>query len=84
MGAGALPQIAAQLIAHGLPASTPVALIENGTTERERRIVGTLATIDRQVQRAFLSGPTICMVGAVVGIAVGRDQEFNFESRMGL
>ncbi len=84
MGAGALPQIASQLIAHGLPASTPVALIENGTTEQERRVIGTLATIDRQAQRAFLSGPTLCMVGAVVGLAVGRQQEFNFESRMGL
>ena len=84
MGVGALPQIASQLIAHGLPASTPVALIENGTTDRERRVVGTLATIDRQAQRAFLTGPTLCMVGAVVGLALARDQEFNFESRMGL
>ena len=46
MGLDALPTIAAQLVAHGLPASTPVALIENGTTDRERRVVGTLATID--------------------------------------
>jgi uroporphyrin-III C-methyltransferase/precorrin-2 dehydrogenase/sirohydrochlorin ferrochelatase len=84
MGVGALPQIASQLISHGLPASTPVALIENGTTDRERRIVGTLATIDRQAQRAFLTGPTLCMVGEVVGLALGREQEFNFESRMGL
>ncbi len=84
MGAGALQQIASQLIAHGLPASTPVALIENGTTERERRVVGTLATIDRQAQRAFLTGPTLCMVGEVVGLALSRDPEFSFESRMGL
>ena len=84
MGAGALPQIASQLVAHGLPAATPVALIENGTTERERRVVGTLATIDRQAQRAFLNGPTLCIVGEVVGLALSRDQDLNFESRMGL
>lgn len=84
MGAGALQQIASQLIAHGLPPSTPVALIENGTTERERRVVGTLATIDGQARRAFLSGPTLCMVGEVVGLALSRDQELSFESRMGL
>lgn len=84
MGAGALQQIASQLIAHGLPASTPVALIENGTTESERRVVGTLATIDRQAQRAYLTGPTLCMVGEVVGLALSRDQELSFESRMGL
>jgi siroheme synthase len=84
MGVDALQQISSQLIAHGMPASTPVALIENGTTEQERRIVGTLATIERQAQRAFLNGPTLCMVGEVVGLAVGREQEFSFESRMGL
>lgn len=84
MGMGALQQIAAQLIAHGLPASTPVALIEHGTTERERRVVGTLATIEGQAQRAHLTGPTLCMVGEVVGLALSRDQEFTFESRMGL
>ncbi|NQW50322.1 MAG: uroporphyrinogen-III C-methyltransferase [Rhodospirillales bacterium] len=80
----ALPQIASQLVAHGLPASTPVALIENGTTERERRVVGTLATIEQQARRTFLSGPTLCMVGEVVGLALSRDRELNFESRMGL
>lgn len=84
MGVGALKQIASQLIAHGLPASTPVALIEHGTTERERRVVGTLATIEGQAQRAVLTGPTLCMVGEVVGLALSRDQEFSFESRMGL
>ncbi len=84
MGVGALQQIASQLIAHGLPASTPVALIEHGTTERERRVVGTLATIEGQARRAHLTGPTLCMVGEVVGLALSRDQEFSFESRMGL
>ncbi len=89
MGSGSLPVIASQLIAHGLPASTPVALIENGTTERERRVVGTLATIDRLAMRARLQGPTLCMVGQVVGLAVAqssetRPGEFHFESRVGL
>ena len=54
MGAETLPLIAGQLIAHGLPAATPVALIENGTTSRERRVVGTLATIERQACGAGL------------------------------
>ena len=89
MGLDALPTIAAQLVAHGLPGSTPVALIENGTTDRERRVVGTLATIDAQAMRARLEGPTLCMVGEVVGLALaqsreGRAPEFQFESRVGL
>jgi uroporphyrin-III C-methyltransferase/precorrin-2 dehydrogenase/sirohydrochlorin ferrochelatase len=84
MGIDGLPAIARQLIQHGLPASTPVALIENGTTDLERRVVGTLATIERQAQRAGLHGPTLCILGEVVGLALERDKEFRFESRMGL
>jgi uroporphyrin-III C-methyltransferase/precorrin-2 dehydrogenase/sirohydrochlorin ferrochelatase len=84
MGAETLPLIASQLIAHGLPAATPVALVENGTTSRERRVVGTLATIERQATRAGLGGPTLCLVGEVVGIALTRDPEFRFVSGIGL
>ncbi len=84
MGAESLPVIARQLVHHGLPASTPVALLENGTTEAERRIVGTLATIERQAARTTFTGPTLCMVGEVVGLALERTQEIRFESRIGL
>jgi siroheme synthase len=84
MGAQTLPIIAAQLIEHGLPASTPIALIENGTTSRERRVVGTLATIEHQAMRARLQGPTLCMVGEVIGLALARDPEFHFVSGIGL
>jgi uroporphyrin-III C-methyltransferase/precorrin-2 dehydrogenase/sirohydrochlorin ferrochelatase len=94
MGVEALPTIAAQLVAHGLPASTPVALIENGTTDRERRVAGTLATIERQAKRVRLDGPTLCLIGEVVGLALAQSgeaefgaekaTEFQFESRVGL
>ncbi|MEI7873009.1 MAG: siroheme synthase CysG [Alphaproteobacteria bacterium] len=94
MGVEALPTIATQLMAHGLPASTPVALIENGTTDRERRVVGTLATIERQAMRTRFEGPTLCLIGEVVGLALaqsggaqngaGKATEFKFESRVGL
>jgi uroporphyrin-III C-methyltransferase/precorrin-2 dehydrogenase/sirohydrochlorin ferrochelatase len=83
MGVEALPTIVSQLVAHGLPVSTPVALIENGTTDRERRVVGTLATIERQAMRIRLDGPTLCLVGEVVGVAL-KTPEFQFESRVGL
>jgi uroporphyrin-III C-methyltransferase/precorrin-2 dehydrogenase/sirohydrochlorin ferrochelatase len=89
MGIEALPTIAGQLMAHGLPASTPVALVENGTTDRERRVVGTLATIERQAMRTRFDGPTLCLIGEVVGLAgvqTGAEKatEFQFESRVGL
>ena len=84
MAAEGLPAIARQLTQHGLPSSTPIALIENGTTERERRIVGTLGTIERQAMRAQLDGPTLCIIGEVVALAATIDREFRFESRIGL
>lgn len=84
MGAGSLPVIARQMVQHGLPASTPVALFENGTTDRERRVVGTLATIERQATQVALTGPTLCVVGEVVGLALGKPQEIRFENRIGL
>jgi len=79
-----LPAIVRQLVQHGLSLSTPVALIEGGTTDRERRAVGTLATIERQSQRARLNGNTLCIVGEVVALALAGDREIRFESRIGL
>ena len=84
MGAETLPVIVRQLMQYGLAASTPIALIEGGTTERERRVVATLESIERHAGHAQLEGPTLCMVGEVVALALGRDREFRFESRMGL
>jgi uroporphyrin-III C-methyltransferase / precorrin-2 dehydrogenase / sirohydrochlorin ferrochelatase len=84
MGSETLSTIARQLLQHGLAASTPVALIENGTTDREQRVVGTLATIERQALHAQLDGPTLFVIGEVVGLALSRDREFQFESRIGL
>ncbi|MGD9879405.1 MAG: siroheme synthase CysG [Reyranella sp.] len=84
MGAGSLPVIASRMIEHGLAPSTPVVVIANGTTSRERRVVGTLATIDRLVSGVRLDGPTLCMIGEVVSLASVRDQDFGFVSGMGL
>jgi uroporphyrin-III C-methyltransferase / precorrin-2 dehydrogenase / sirohydrochlorin ferrochelatase len=80
MGAEGLGTIARQLTHHGLPSSTPVALIDSGTTDGERRIVGTLATIERKAQRATFTGPTLCIVGEVVSLSLTNDTHFRFES----
>lgn len=47
-------------------ASTPCAVIENGTTPRERVIVGTLATIARKARAAKLVPPAVFVVGDAV------------------
>lgn len=43
MGTCALPEISRQLIAHGLPPGTELAIIQHGTTPRQRVVVSTLA-----------------------------------------
>lgn len=69
MGLQALPGIAARLMAAGLPGDTPAAAIENGTTPRQRRVVGTLATLADLAAGEKLQAPTLIVVGKVVGLA---------------
>ncbi|WP_374720294.1 uroporphyrinogen-III C-methyltransferase [Parageobacillus toebii] len=66
MGVGNLTYICQKLIEHGKPSNTPVAVIEWGTTQRQRTAVGTLQTIADIVKKANLSHPAIILVGEVV------------------
>jgi uroporphyrinogen III methyltransferase / synthase len=68
MAMGNLESIATKLVAHGLAALTPVAVIENGTRPNQRTVVGTLATIAGDVARAGLGAPAIVVVGDVVSL----------------
>lgn len=70
MGVGAAPQIEAKMIAAGRSPSTPVALIENGTLDNERRVFGTLGDLAGLVAREAIAGPTIMIVGEVAGTAL--------------
>jgi uroporphyrinogen III methyltransferase/synthase len=66
MAIGNLREIAAQLIAHGLAATTPVAAIADGTRPTQRTATGTLATIADDVAAAGIGAPAIVIVGEVV------------------
>ncbi|MFG1921476.1 uroporphyrinogen-III C-methyltransferase [Cryptosporangium sp. NPDC048952] len=68
MGVERLPAITAALIAHGRPADTPAAVIQEGTTGAQRQIVATLGTVAADALAAGLSHPAICVVGEVVRI----------------
>lgn len=65
MGLAGLPRIAEQLQAHGLPASHPAAVIEQGTRPGQRVITGTLATLAEQVRQAQVQSPALLIVGEV-------------------
>jgi uroporphyrin-III C-methyltransferase len=66
MGVGRLAEIASQLIAHGRAGETPAALIRAGSTPEQQTVVGSLATIAADVERAGLSAPATLVVGEVV------------------
>ncbi len=66
MGRGSLPALCAQLASHGLPPEWPAALVEEGTSPRQRVVTGTLATLPALVERAGVSGASLVIVGEVV------------------
>jgi len=66
MGLVGLSEICRQLIAHGMPADTPAAMIQQGTTASQRVEVGTLSTLAQQVADAGLKAPSLTIIGGVV------------------
>ncbi|MSS70628.1 MAG: uroporphyrinogen-III C-methyltransferase [Candidatus Latescibacteria bacterium] len=78
MGVRNLPRIAGQLMAHGRPATTPVALIRWGTKPEQRTLTGTLGDIAEQVRAADFRPPALIVVGEVVRL---RERLSWFETR---
>lgn len=66
MGVKNLPAIAANLMANGKPANTPVAVVRWGTTPKQKTVTGTLASIEDDVRKAGIKAPAIIIVGTVV------------------
>jgi uroporphyrin-III C-methyltransferase/precorrin-2 dehydrogenase/sirohydrochlorin ferrochelatase len=66
MGLLGLPMLCAKLIEHGLPAATPAAIAQQGTTQDQRVVTGTLATLPALADAAALRAPTLIIVGEVV------------------
>lgn len=66
MGLVGLPLICEQLIANGRAADTPAALVQQGTTSRQRVFTGTLANLPQLVAEHEVHAPTLVIVGEVV------------------
>src|SRR5436190_18978525 len=66
MGVKALPHCTQKLIAHGMDRDTPAAVIQEGTTPRQRVVTGTLATIAERALKEGLSAPALTIIGSVV------------------
>ncbi len=68
MGLQGLALLCAQLMAHGLPESTPIAIVQQGTTQNQRVVCGTLATLPQHPEVPLLHAPTLIIVGGVVSL----------------
>ncbi len=66
MGLVALKEICEQLIAIGRAKDTPCALIEQGTTEKQRVHLSDLANIYTLVESRNVKAPTLFIIGGVV------------------
>jgi uroporphyrin-III C-methyltransferase/precorrin-2 dehydrogenase/sirohydrochlorin ferrochelatase len=66
MGLQAFPNIRDQLLAHGAAPSTPAAIVEQGTTPRQRVVTGTLASLYDHASRAGIESPALIIIGSVV------------------
>jgi uroporphyrinogen III methyltransferase/synthase len=66
MGTDRIGQIAEMLVAHGLDAATPIAVVRWGTTGRQQSIEGTLATIGKVAVDKKIGPPTVAVIGEVV------------------
>lgn len=69
MGLKNLGRIAGELLANGMDRDTPAAVIQNGTTPKQKRIVSTLGHIEEAVAQAGIGTPAITVVGAVAELA---------------
>lgn len=68
MGLVGLPQICENLVQHGMPAQTLVAVVQQGTTRHQRVVIGDLGNISERVEQAGLRAPTLTIIGSVVSL----------------
>lgn len=68
MGLVGLPSICENLVTHGLSEATPIALIEQGTTQHQRVFTATLATMVDKIKGRDIHAPTLIIVGSVVSL----------------
>jgi len=68
MGVTSLPKFTLRLIAGGLNASTPAAVIQEGTTPQQRVVIGTIENIAERAAQAGLTSPALTVIGSVVDV----------------
>ena len=69
MGVSGLDVLRDKLIEHGRAASTPFALVENGSRREQRVVTGTLADLPERARGHAVQSPALLIVGEVAALA---------------
>lgn len=68
MGIGAAAEICRQMISHGLPPTTPAAVVRNGTLPDQQTLLATLGTLPECINESEIKPPALIIVGSVVSL----------------
>jgi siroheme synthase len=68
MGIGGVGEICSQLLANGLPPSHPAAVIQHGTSRRQRVVTADLGSLPEAVATAGIKPPALIIIGTVVSM----------------
>jgi uroporphyrin-III C-methyltransferase/precorrin-2 dehydrogenase/sirohydrochlorin ferrochelatase len=68
MGLQALPLIRTELIRHGVSPEVPAAIIEQGTTAKQRVVTGTLSNLYEKAGEQAIESPALIILGDVVSL----------------
>ena len=69
MGIARLPYICGGLLQAGMDPDMPAAVLQQGTTAGQKRVVATVGTLEEEVKRQGIETPAIIIVGKVCSLA---------------
>ena len=81
MSMGSIERVCERLMGAGLPASTPAAVVEKGTTAQERIFDATLKDIARTCRQARVGSPAMLFVGESVALRLDQTKQTKWNSQ---
>ena len=66
MGLLSLDEMKNNLIKHGMKKNMPIAVVQRGTTNKQRVVIGELKNIKSKVSKANIESPALIIIGTVV------------------
>ncbi len=68
MGLLSLKELVKNLIDHGMSKKMPIAIIESGTTDKQRVLIGELSNIKSKSNKSKIKSPALIIIGSVVNL----------------